>query len=205
MICMILPKLHTGSGSSRATQGSSERVASSITLRSRTVSSLSGSTGSERLAVERSGKDTAPAHARTRAASSESPGPVIRQARFEDFEPVAVSLAIGKPPLISALATQMEHRSAGDRGCGALRMTTLRRFTHLAATILSLTTLAGAAHAQCEPFGPVWATMTQEQGGDRPGCRGCHVGPAPVYVRWFGDTEEAVLNYFMAGGGMTLV
>ena len=84
-------------------------------------------------------------------------------------------------------------------------MTTLRRFTHLAATILSLTTLAGPAHAQCDPFAPVWATMTQEQGGDRPGCRGCHVGPAPVYGRWFGDTEEAVLNYFMAGGGMTLV
>lgn len=81
----------------------------------------------------------------------------------------------------------------------------LRRLTQLAAAIFFLTLLGGAAHAQCDPFAPVWATMTQEQGGDRPGCRGCHVGPAPVYGRWFGDTEEAVFDYFTSGAGMTLV
>lgn len=81
----------------------------------------------------------------------------------------------------------------------------LRRLTQLATTILSLFVLAGAAQAQCDPFAPVWATMTQEMGGDRPGCRGCHVGPEQVFGRWFGDTEEAVLDYLTSGAGRTLV
>jgi hypothetical protein len=83
---------------------------------------------------------------------------------------------------------------------------TTRRFAQLAVLILSVCGLVKAAHAQCDPFfAPVWTTMTQEQGGDRPGCRGCHVGPGPVYGRWFGDTEEDVLAYFTSGAGMILV
>jgi hypothetical protein len=84
-------------------------------------------------------------------------------------------------------------------------MATLKRFAHLAAFAFSLLAFVGAAQAQCDPFDPVWATMTQQQGGDSPGCRGCHIAPSPGFGRWFGDTQEDVLNYFLNGPGMVLV
>lgn len=46
--------------------------------------------------------------------------------------------------------------------------------------------------------------MTQEQGGDSPGCRSCHIGPSPGFGRWFGDTREEVLSYFVEGAGTSL-
>src|SRR3989442_884586 len=193
---MILPKLQAGRGSSPTTHGSSERVGSSTTLRSRTVSSLSGSMVSERVAVERS-TAAPPAHPRTKAARNEKPR--------EDFPPLSVSVAIGKRCLISALASQGEHGSASGCGIGGYQGMTTKHFAQLTALIFSLGGLANTAHAQCDPFGPVWATMTQEQGGDRPGCRGCHIGPNPSSGRWFGDTEEDVLAYFTSGAGMILV
>jgi hypothetical protein len=84
-------------------------------------------------------------------------------------------------------------------------MPTLKRFTRLAITILPFFAPAAVAQPNCDPFAAVWATMTQQQGGDRPGCRGCHIGPHPQFGPWFGDTEEDVLNYFLSGDGMMLV
>lgn len=112
-------------------------------------------------------------------------------------------VAIGKGCLISALATKGNTARWGAGIGGLSGMTT--RFAQLAALILALGGVADGAHAQCGPFAPVWATMNQEQGGDRPGCRGCHIGPGPAYGRWFGDTEEEVLAYFTSGPGMILV
>ncbi len=88
---------------------------------------------------------------------------------------------------------------------GGYQGMTTKHFAQLTALILSLGGLANTAHAQCDPFAPVWATMTQEEGGDRPGCRGCHIGPGPASGRWFGDTEEDVFAYFTSGAGMILV
>jgi hypothetical protein len=76
-------------------------------------------------------------------------------------------------------------------------MATAIGFTRPAGVILSFATLAGTAQAQCNLFDPVYATMTQERGGDSPGCRGCHIAPQPEFGPWFGDTEEDVLNYFL--------
>ena len=78
-------------------------------------------------------------------------------------------------------------------------------WARLAPLVLAITGFAGAARAQNDLFDPVWATMTQPEGGDSPGCRGCHIGPAPSFGRWFGDTREDVLNYFINGDGMILV
>lgn len=63
--------------------------------------------------------------------------------------------------------------------------------------------MAGATNAQAQvnPFDPVWATMNQDTGGDSPGCRGCHIGPAPSFGTWFGDDEAAALDYFTNGEG----
>jgi hypothetical protein len=84
-------------------------------------------------------------------------------------------------------------------------MATVIRFTRLPVFVVPLFAFAGAAHAQDDPFDPVWATMTQEHGGDSPGCRGCHIAPRPMFGPWFGDTEEEVLSYFLEGNGMVLV
>jgi len=76
-------------------------------------------------------------------------------------------------------------------------MATVIGFTRPAGVILSLAALGGTAHAQCNLFDPIWATMTQQEGGDSPGCRGCHIAAQPEFGPWFGDTEEDVLNYFL--------
>ena len=76
-------------------------------------------------------------------------------------------------------------------------MATAIGFTRPAALILSLAALAGTARGQCALFDPVWATMTQDEGGVSPGCRGCHIAPQPEFGPWFGDTEEDALNYFL--------
>ena len=98
----------------------------------------------------------------------------------------------------------------------------MKRFTRLASFVFPVVALYSIA---CTPdlalappvpvqqqalvndsFDPVFATMTQpEEGGDSPGCRGCHIGPAPSFGRWFGDTQDDVLNYFLNGDGMILV
>jgi hypothetical protein len=99
-------------------------------------------------------------------------------------------------------------------------MATVKRFMRLAAFVFTLSAFSGSAiaqevalaqpvlaqaFAQNDPFDPVFATMTQPAGGDSPGCRGCHIGPAPAFGPWFGDTQDDVLNYFMNGDGMILV
>jgi len=99
-------------------------------------------------------------------------------------------------------------------------MATVNLFTGLASFVFPLLALGGTARAQDialappvkvqqvlpnDPFDPVFATMTQQEGGDSPGCRGCHVGPAPSFGRWFGDTQDDVLDYFLNGPGMILV
>ncbi len=65
-----------------------------------------------------------------------------------------------------------------------------------AGCVLSLLFLAGArpAQAQGSPFDDVFAIMTQDNGPDSPGCRGCHVGPqeAPP-APWWGDIQADVL------------
>ena len=77
-------------------------------------------------------------------------------------------------------------------------MATVTRFTRRAVMVLSLAAVGAPVSAQCDnPFDPVWATMTQDAGGDSPGCRGCHVGPQPAFGPWFGDTEDDVLNFFL--------
>lgn len=76
-------------------------------------------------------------------------------------------------------------------------MATVTRFTRPAALVVSIAALCGAAQAQCDPFDPVWATMTQNEGGDSPGCRGCHIGPGPAFGPYFGNTEADVLDYFL--------
>ena len=84
-------------------------------------------------------------------------------------------------------------------------MATVNRFTRLAALVVPLIAFSGIARAQGDLFDPVWATMTQQAGGDSPGCRGCHIDPQPGFGRWFGDTREDVLSYFVEGFGMPLV
>jgi len=85
-------------------------------------------------------------------------------------------------------------------------MATVIRFTRLAVFAVPLVAYSSAAHAQqIDLFDPVWATMTQERGGDSPGCRGCHIADRPMSGPWFGDTEEDVLSYFLEGPGMVLV
>jgi len=99
-------------------------------------------------------------------------------------------------------------------------MATGKRFMRLASFAFPLLAMTGIARAQDlalappvpvpqflvnDPFDPVFATMTQPEGGDSPGCRGCHIGPAPSFGRWFGDTQDDVLNYFLNGAGMILV
>jgi hypothetical protein len=84
-------------------------------------------------------------------------------------------------------------------------MTTVISFTRLAAFVFSLVAFFSAAQAQNDPFDPVWNTMTQPAGGDSPGCRGCHIAPQPGFGRWFGDTRDEVLSYFVDGPGMFLV
>ncbi len=78
-------------------------------------------------------------------------------------------------------------------------------FARHAAVILFAAVICRAAEAQCDPFDAVWVTMTQEAGGDSPGCRGCHVGPMPCFGRCFGDTQADVLDYFLNGAGTALV
>jgi hypothetical protein len=99
-------------------------------------------------------------------------------------------------------------------------MATVKRFMRLASFVFPLLALGTIARAQNlalappvpvqqflqnDPFDPVFATMTQQEGGDSPGCRGCHIGPAPGFGRWFGDTQDDVLDYFLNGEGMVLV
>ena len=84
-------------------------------------------------------------------------------------------------------------------------MATVFRFVRLAAFVVPLLEFSGAADAQDDLFDPVWATMTQDHGGDSPGCRGCHIAPRPMFGPWFGDTEEDVLGYFLAGPGRVFV
>jgi len=84
-------------------------------------------------------------------------------------------------------------------------MSTVTRFSRLAALVIPLLALSGAARAQNDLFDPVWATMTQESGGSSPGCRGCHIAPQPSFGPWFGDTREDVLSYFVNGPGSQLV
>ncbi len=79
------------------------------------------------------------------------------------------------------------------------------RFSRLASFVVSLLALCGTAHAQNDLFDPVYATMTQQSGGDSPGCRGCHIGPRPEFGQWFGDTQERVLSFFLEGPGMGLI
>ncbi len=79
------------------------------------------------------------------------------------------------------------------------------RFTRLAAFVVPLVAFSSAARAQNDLFDPVWATMTQQWGGDSPGCRGCHIAPRPTWGPWFGDTEDDVLRYFLEGDGTQLV
>ncbi len=77
-------------------------------------------------------------------------------------------------------------------------MATVIRFTRPAVLFLSLAGLAGTARAQlCPLFDPVYATMTQDRGGDSPGCRGCHIAAQHELGTWFGDTEEDVLSFFL--------
>lgn len=41
-------------------------------------------------------------------------------------------------------------------------------------------------------FDPVFAIMNQDRGPTSMGCRGCHIGPAPMGPPYWGDDEEAV-------------
>lgn len=82
-------------------------------------------------------------------------------------------------------------------------MATSKRF--MVASLWVVLALISTRSARADVFDPVYATMTQPQGGDSPGCRGCHVGPAPSFGRWFGDTEADLLDYFTNGPGVTLV
>jgi hypothetical protein len=84
-------------------------------------------------------------------------------------------------------------------------MATVMRFSRLAAWLIPLLVLSGTAGAQTDLFDPVWATMTQEAGDNSPGCRGCHIAPQPGFGRWFGDTRDDVLSYFLDGPGAALV
>jgi len=84
-------------------------------------------------------------------------------------------------------------------------MATVTRFSRLDVLVIPFLVLSGAAHAQNDLFDPVWATMTQDAGGGSPGCRGCHVAPQPGFGRWFGDTRDDVLSYFLDGPGAVLV
>src|SRR6266852_2247637 len=84
-------------------------------------------------------------------------------------------------------------------------MATVTRFSRLAARVIPLLVFSGVARAQNDLFDLVWATMTQEAGGDSPGSRGCHVAPQPGFGRWFGDTRDDVLSYFLYGPGAMLV
>lgn len=84
-------------------------------------------------------------------------------------------------------------------------MATVVRFSRFATLVIPFLVLSGAARAQNDLFDPVWATMTQEAGADSPGCRGCHVAPQPGFGRWFGDTRDDVLSYFLDGPGAVLV
>ena len=79
------------------------------------------------------------------------------------------------------------------------------RFSGLAVLVIPFLVLSGAAHAQNDLFDPIWATMTQDAGEGSPGCRGCHVAPQPGFGRWFGDTRDDVLSYFLDGPGAALV
>jgi len=84
-------------------------------------------------------------------------------------------------------------------------MATVMRFSRLTSFVVSLLALCGTAHAQNDLFEPVYATMTQESGGDSPGCRGCHIAPRPEFGPWFGDTQEEVRSFFLEGPGMRLI
>jgi hypothetical protein len=74
------------------------------------------------------------------------------------------------------------------------------------AAVALLGTSAPAPARANELFTPVYEIMTQDQGPESPGCRGCHIGPN-AWARPFGDAEEAVLAFFesdfdyLLGGG----
>lgn len=78
------------------------------------------------------------------------------------------------------------------------------RFNRWSVCVLCLFALQSFAEPT-DPFDPVWNTMTQVEGGDSPGCRGCHIAPEPGFGPWFGDTRDDVLAYFISGPGASLV
>jgi hypothetical protein len=66
----------------------------------------------------------------------------------------------------------------------------IRNATRLAIALLSA--MGATSSAQENPFDAVFGLMTQDNGPDSPGCRGCHIGPEPAIGTYFGDTQDEV-------------
>jgi hypothetical protein len=66
--------------------------------------------------------------------------------------------------------------------------------SRLALGISLVCSLSTNAFAQDNPFDAVFAIMTQDQGLDSPGCRGCHIveDPSMAIGPFFGNTQDEV-------------